>query len=820
MSDSATPGVLDTWGRGLVRSPLLPVAVLFTFGVVLDRVFTIPLLVGLVLLFTSLVVAGMALAGGSSGQALLYLSGFVFALGLVWHHGAVRLLADNDLAHALQDRPVPVQAIGRLEEEPQWLPPESNDLRSRPSGEATRTVLALERLRQGGDWQSVQGRVRVYLAGRVAELHLGDEIEVTGMLAPPPLPANPGEMDRAAYLMDRGIRGQLFVAAIPGAWQRRSVGWHGSLNGWLAVLRGQGQATLATALPETTAPLAMTLLLGDGAPVEQQAWERYIRTGIIAVLAISGQHLVILAAFLEFGCRLAGWRQRYYVGVICLLLFGYALLSGGRPPAMRAAIVSLAFALAILLRRRGRSVNVLALAWLTVGLLDPTDLFNAGCQLSFLAVAVLIALPVQSPDEPTDPLSRVLEQSDPVWWQLLRGGLRMLVRFYLTTVILWLILTPLTAWHYHLVSPAGILLGPPLTALATIALFLGFGLLLLAPLFPLVGLLLAGPLDGVLRLMQLLIDWADRIPGAWAYIPSLSLAGILFFYAMMLSGLALPWPRTRWQVLVLGGSAWLAVVLLVPFRVPSAELRVVFLSVGHGSCVVLELPDGRVLLYDTGSLRGPILSAQQVAPYLWSRGIGRIDEIFLSHADLDHFNGLSALLERFPVGRVSMTPTFADKPTAAVRVTLARLRERGIETCIRHAGQTLQGGATRIEVLHPPTAGPPGNENTRSLVLRVVHAGRSVLLTGDLEGAGLGMVLAEPPRPCEILMYPHHGSKRLDVSGLIHWAHPTWLVACQGATTAGTTPIPPRGVHLLSTHLSGAITFRSTAAGWSVETFR
>ena len=74
--------------------------------------------------------------------------------------------------------PVPVQVSGRVEEEPQWLPPENDVLRSRPAEEATRMLLAVERVRQGGDWQSVQGRVRVYLAGRVTGVHLGDEIEV------------------------------------------------------------------------------------------------------------------------------------------------------------------------------------------------------------------------------------------------------------------------------------------------------------------------------------------------------------------------------------------------------------------------------------------------------------------------------------------------------------------------------------------------------------------------------------------------------------------------------------------------------------------
>ena len=64
------------------------------------------------------------------------------------------------------------------------------------------------------------------------------------------------------------------------------------------------------------------------------------------------------------------------------------------------------------------------------------------------------------------------------------------------------------------------------------------------------------------------------------------------------------------------------------------------LGVGDGGCVVIETPDGRVILYDTGTTSGPDAFRRVVAPYLWNRGIQRIDEVFLSHADLDHFNGL------------------------------------------------------------------------------------------------------------------------------------------------------------------------------------
>src|SRR5262245_34808260 len=95
-----------------------------------------------------------------------------------------------------------------------------------------------------------------------------------------------------------------------------------------------------------------------------------------------------------------------------------------------------------------------------------------------------------------------------------------------------------------------------------------------------------------------------------------------------------------------------------------------FVAVGHGGCTVIETPDGRTILYDAGSITGPEVTRRHIAPFLWHRGIRRIDEVIVSHADLDHFNGVPALAERFAIGQVSLTPSFSAKPTPGVKAVL------------------------------------------------------------------------------------------------------------------------------------------------------
>jgi competence protein ComEC len=304
------------------------------------------------------------------------------------------------------------------------------------------------------------------------------------------------------------------------------------------------------------------------------------------------------------------------------------------------------------------------------------------------------------------------------------------------------------------------------------------------------------------------------------------------FYLLIAALVLLDRMWTRKALAALG--VWLFVGLGLGFAPrASDEARVTFLAVGHGGCVVIETPDGRVLLYDAGTTGGPDAVRRVVAPYLWSRGINRVDEVFLSHADLDHFNGVPELLRRFHVEQVTMTPTFADKESPGVEAVLAELARRGVRTRVVAAGERLSAGGLTLDVLHPPPAGPPGNENTRSMVLLLRHEGHTVLLTGDLEGEGQGLTTAKPIAPVDVMLAPHHGGKTANApkgspekpeAGLMAaWARPRLVVSSQRAGTPTEhlrASYGAVGATVWDTPTFGAVTVRSHATGLVAEAFR
>jgi competence protein ComEC len=805
----------------LNRAPLVPVALAATIGIVADRYLAIPWLASLIGAIISLAGWAVTQAGPRSGLGVVYLLLAVVALGALDHHCHVDVYPQDDLGLLATEEPRLARVRGVLDEEPAIMPAGPVDaLQTLPRGEQTLSVVRVHQLQQGHDWLTVSGRVRLIVAGRLEGMHVGDAVEIAGRLSTPSRPANPGEADVAANLRDQRIRAMLVVVKTADAVTRIEIGWPSSLFGWLGVARGWGQRQLQEHLPPGQAALAGALLLGEGSPMSRADWDRYVRTGVLHVLAISGQHLVVLAGFLWLGLRLVDVRQRQGAVLVVLVLTAYALLVGFRPPVLRAAIMVGAVGGSLVLRRRVIPVNIFALAWLAVAILNPADLFNTGCQLSFLAVAVLMGLPRLA--RTRDPLEALIDATRPAWLRSLRRLARAVSEVYLVSALVWLAISPLVAARYHLVSPVALLLGPPLTLLTSVALIAGFLLLFASFLWWPLALIPAWLTRWSLHGCDVLVDIGDWLPlGHWyvADIPNWWLWGC---YALLFAALFLR--AAPWQLLVPGALAWISVgMIAVGHRPRPDELRCTFLAVGHGGCTVIETPDGRVLLYDTGAMAGPDLTRRQVAPFLWQRGIRRIDEVFLSHADLDHYNGVPSLLERFAVSQVTLTPSFADKPTAAVRLVIATLFARGVPLRVVQAGDRLTAGDVAIDVLHPPAQGPEGNENARSLVLRLQHAGHALLLTGDLEGPGLEQVLRQPAAAIDILMSPHHGSRLANTPGLAAWSRPRVVIACQGRPrwpTRERNPYEERGAIVFGTWPHGAVTVRSRAGDLRVETFK
>src|SRR5204863_9034558 len=121
---------------------------------------------------------------------------------------------------------------------------------------------------------------------------------------------------------------------------RLERGWTESLFGWLGAVHGWCQRQLKQSIKdEKQAGLATALLLGRGAELTRSDWDKFIRTGVIHVLVISGQHVLVLTYIFWRLPPLLRIRRRHAAVIVALVLVGYMLLVGANPPILRATIM-------------------------------------------------------------------------------------------------------------------------------------------------------------------------------------------------------------------------------------------------------------------------------------------------------------------------------------------------------------------------------------------------------------------------------------------------------------------------------------------------
>jgi competence protein ComEC len=622
----------------------------------------------------------------------------------------------------------------------------------------------------------------------------GAELDVIAKVT---LPRGPEEgFDERTQLRRRGVHVVLDAAS----W--RVVGRRGGPAAIADELRRRLERTIAPSLDGERRAVIAGVVLGEDEGLTDELRDAFRASGLYHLLAVSGQNVALLAGGVLLIAWLVGVSR--WIGEVAALtaIVAYVVAVGWQPSVVRAGVAGILTSLAWLVARpRDRWYFLLLgasvlLAW------NPYSLLEPGFQLSFTAVAAIFVVVPRA--------QRRLEGYPLPRW--LRDVLSVSSACGVATA-------PVVLFHFGTVPAYAVISN----ALA-------------APVVgPLLGLaLITSVVEPISASAAHALAWANGWLAAYVAACARVVGGLphselsRFTAAVVLGALALAVVITRLRPPRAPKVAVLASLVLLlgvgwrtwpdqPPLPPPTDLRLTVLDVGQGDSIVLQVPEGAVVV-DQGPPEG------EVARQLGRIGVRRIALLVLTHPQRDHVGGADRVLATHYVDAVLDPALKVRSPYEEEAREEARRRD--VRVVVARAGQAFRLGRLRLRVLWPEDAGDPGEDpNENATVILASYGTVDALLTADAES---DVTLPLRPPPVEILKVAHHGSADEGLARLLSLTRPQIAVISCGVgndyghpapSTIATLKAAPE-LELYRTDEDGRVTIESDGRRVAVATER
>jgi DNA internalization-related competence protein ComEC/Rec2 len=681
--------------------------------------------------------------------------------------GAIRLTdygrpAPNDIRNYVGDRRTLATIRGLVVTDPHINRyPDWQFARFRHADPATSFYLRLAQVKTTKGWVFARGMIRAYVDEPVLDLKTGDRIQVYCWLERFGPPTNPGQFDTARYLARRNV---YIGASVRSRAATKIISDRPA--GSLDRVRGKIRKVAARALlgdvnrQDTERGLLRALLLGDRRQIASDTYQAFSRTGLLHFISLSGMHMGILFGMIWWISRVAGFLKPTRAVICAIAVLVFLLIVPPRAPTIRAAIICWIFCASILFRRRSNPVNTLSLAAIILLLIRPTQLFEAGWQLSFACVLGIVLFTGR-----IESFLRELPLRCGSWRRRAMKVGSFVIRLFAVGLAAWLGAAGILLYHFYTITPLASLWTVLVFPLVSAILVVGFLKMIMFFLLPTVSGLLGIAVGLLSSALAWVVTLIDKLDFSQILVGRVSIVPVLAYYCLIVfAGYAhFRRPLTKRLICAITFLSLMVYLGALKYqRTHPEDLIVTCLDVGHGQAILTQLPGGKNVLFDAGSLHNSNIGARIVAPFLNYKGIDKIDAIVISHNDTDHINGIPEIVDSRKVGGVYANDAFFYKTDrwGTAKFLNQCLAEHGLR--IESLEGTMRSGNAVIETLWPVET-LPGTEaltdNNRSLVSLIEYGGVKILLCSDIEQYAQKQILRMyPSLHADVVVVPHHGS--------------------------------------------------------------
>ncbi len=627
-------------------------------------------------------------------------------------------------------------------------------------------------------WRKIRGRL-VLTAASSVKFATADRVAFSGTTGNVSEARNPGQFNLRSYYALNGIVGRVYLPKKGGILFVNHDEGVSLQRNFVEPVRDFFRGKIRAFMSGDEAELARAMLIGERMGISRTIKERFVNSGTVHILAVSGLHIGFFTAILMIIASLVRIPRRFRLFLIAPCLVFYAFIVGTTPSITRAVLMALVVLFGLFLQRRSHILNSLGFAALVILAVSPSQLFSPGFQLSFCAVLSIAFF--------YERIVSMVHKRRPALAE--RPLLNSVVSLAVLTAAATLGTVPLTVYYFSRVSLVGILANLITVPLAGLFAMMSFTFVFIS----LFSSHLASVYGAAAQMLGFSILEVNSVLGSLgvsnARIAEPGPGFVLLYFIWLVSSAAFG-KDYLWKKLVFAFLLGCNILLYSGLVHGKPEARVFALDVGQGDAIYVELPNGKNMLVDAGMGFGNYDTGERVIlPFLERRGVKELSYFIITHLHSDHIGGAVSVLRKLNVHRFIYSDQVSR--SGVWKNTLSCVKALGIPSGTVLAGMILDSGAVqRIYVLHPNRAyvGEGGLSyktrlNDGSIVLKVCVGRESILLAGDV-GKRVERDLVwyyGPFLSSVVFKVGHHGSITSSTEEFIGAVHPAYAVISVGA---------------------------------------